>query len=93
MSHSRLWLCASCGGQTADPLILQGRRGGWLVATVCRSCRKTNFHNRQANWISEENEVEMIKKATAQQGTIPPSRQGVTDADTDTNRNEPISHP
>jgi|SRR6516225_1020168 len=92
MSHSHLWRCVSCNGQTADPLILQGRAGGWLVVTICRSCGKTNHHNKEANWIVEDEG--MIEKTTARQGTIPPGRQGVTDADTDTNTNriEPISH-
>jgi hypothetical protein len=91
MSHSRLWHCLSCHKETADPLILQGRAGGWLVVTICRSCGKTNHHNKEANWIVEDEG--MIEKTTAAEAPISSGRQGVTDADTDTNRIEPISHP
>jgi hypothetical protein len=54
MANANLWRCLSCGGQTADPLILRGRAGGWLVVTLCRSCGKTNHHSKDANWILED---------------------------------------
>ena len=87
MSNGKLWLCLSCGGQTADPIILQGRRNGWVVATVCRSCHKTNFHSKEANWIVED------EKMRSECPQAPAPLRGIADANAnDTNRRKPISH-
>jgi hypothetical protein len=63
MANAHLWRCLSCNGQTCDPIIVQGRRGGWIVATTCRVCGKTNLHNKEASWIREDVETDQEKQS------------------------------
>jgi len=51
-----LWKCVQCSGETTEPQIVRGRRGGCIVATRCEKCRRFNLHNKRANWISKSKE-------------------------------------
>jgi hypothetical protein len=51
MSNAKLWRCVRCKGETVQPRVVRGRRGGWLCTSRCRRCRVTNFHNKRADWI------------------------------------------
>src|SRR5262245_54407224 len=48
MSNAQLWNCLKCAGKTARPKILRGRRGGWVVKTVCQECGSREFSQQKS---------------------------------------------